>query len=334
MLFSIIVPIYKVEKYLNQCVESVLTQSFKDFELVLVDDGSPDDSPRICDDYALKDNRVKVIHKVNGGLVSARKAGAKIAQGDYCIALDGDDWIAEDSLKYINDVIERYHPDVIRFGFVSSYDDERRILKPITSFRKGYYSRSDIEREIIPWVIYGANSIEFPHSVCGGAVKRHLYVNEQMEVPDKIMIGEDSVLMHPIHIKANSIYVMKDCLYYYRCNYMSMTKNRKPFILENALWRAEHHAKRLDLTQYDLQAQLDRSTVHSLFNACLTRFWQDKGYSKIKKEIISALNIPLYVQSLNRVNYKLPYNRKLMPFVLKHHLIFVLWLYSKLKKFK
>lgn len=82
-MFSVIVPIYKVEKYLSQCIESILNQSYKDFELILVDDGSPDGCSSICDEYKKRDNRVKVVHKKNGGLVSARKAGLKIAQGEY-----------------------------------------------------------------------------------------------------------------------------------------------------------------------------------------------------------------------------------------------------------
>ena len=83
MKFSIIVPIYKVEKYLCQCIDSILAQDYTDYELLLVDDGSPDTCPTICDEYAKKDNRIKVVHKPNGGLVSARKAGSEIAQGEW-----------------------------------------------------------------------------------------------------------------------------------------------------------------------------------------------------------------------------------------------------------
>ncbi len=90
---SIIVPIYKVENYLHRCVDSILAQTFTDFELILVDDGSPDNCGKICDDYAKKDNRIKVIHKENGGLSSARNAGIDIAKGDYLSFVDSDDWI-------------------------------------------------------------------------------------------------------------------------------------------------------------------------------------------------------------------------------------------------
>ncbi len=90
---SVIVPIYRIEKYLPECIDSLLDQSFLNFELLLVDDGSPDNCPKICDDYAEKDSRVKVIHKENGGLLSARKAGLKNAKGKYIAFVDGDDWV-------------------------------------------------------------------------------------------------------------------------------------------------------------------------------------------------------------------------------------------------
>ena len=97
MFFSVIVPVYKVEEYLPACIESVLSQTFSDFELILVDDGSPDSCGEICDKYKETDNRIKVLHKENGGLASARKAGIQIAEGDYVFNLDSDDLIENDT---------------------------------------------------------------------------------------------------------------------------------------------------------------------------------------------------------------------------------------------
>ncbi len=102
VLFSIIVPIYNVEKYIFECAQSVLKQSYHDFELILVDDGSKDRSGQLCDSLAEKDSRVQVIHKPNGGLSDARNAGIHAAKGDYILFLDGDDYIADDSLEYIS----------------------------------------------------------------------------------------------------------------------------------------------------------------------------------------------------------------------------------------
>ena len=98
MKLSIIIPVYRVEATLNRCIESVVTQDNVDFELILVDDGSPDNCPRMCDDWAAKDQRIKVVHKTNGGLSDARNAGIEIAQGDYLTFIDSDDYIAEHTL--------------------------------------------------------------------------------------------------------------------------------------------------------------------------------------------------------------------------------------------
>ena len=96
-LISVIVPVYKVEQYLPQCVESILNQTYRNLELILVDDGSPDGCGKICDAYAEKDSRVRVIHKKNGGLSDARNAGLNAASGDYLSFIDGDDWIEPDT---------------------------------------------------------------------------------------------------------------------------------------------------------------------------------------------------------------------------------------------
>lgn len=112
VLFSIIIPIYKVEEYIDRCVESVLNQNLDNIEIILVDDGSPDRCPEICDNYALKDSRIKVIHKKNGGLSDARNAGIEIAKGKYIVFVDSDDYITENSLEKISP-FTKDEPDII-----------------------------------------------------------------------------------------------------------------------------------------------------------------------------------------------------------------------------
>lgn len=94
-MISIIIPIYKVEQYLDECVTSIINQTYKDLEIILVDDGSPDKCPRMCDEWAKKDARIKVVHKKNGGLSSARNAGLKVAKGEYIGFVDSDDYVDE-----------------------------------------------------------------------------------------------------------------------------------------------------------------------------------------------------------------------------------------------
>lgn len=114
--FSIIVPVYDVEKYLEQCVKSVLMQTFHDFELILVDDGSPDGCGAMCDLFAASDQRVKVIHQSNSGLSAARNSGIKIMSGQYVLFLDSDDyWIRNDFLEILWNRIEQVEPDLVSF---------------------------------------------------------------------------------------------------------------------------------------------------------------------------------------------------------------------------
>lgn len=127
MKVSFIIPIYKVEKYIDECVSSILNQTYTDYEIILVDDGSPDACPQICDGLAAKDGKVKVLHKKNGGLSDARSAGVEIASGDYVIFVDGDDfWTDKDSLKNLVDTVGLY-PECDFVNFNCSY----------------YYSESD-----------------------------------------------------------------------------------------------------------------------------------------------------------------------------------------------
>ena len=118
MLVSIIIPVYKVEKYLVNCIESVLQQTFKDFELILVDDGSPDSSGKICEEYAQKDSRIKVIHQPNGGLSAARNSGIATAKGDYMTFIDSDDFIFPHYLEVLVKLCQENDADMSVCGMV------------------------------------------------------------------------------------------------------------------------------------------------------------------------------------------------------------------------
>ncbi len=134
---SVIIPVYNREKYINKCVDSVLSQTFNDFELILVDDGSTDKSPDICDEYAKKDSRVKVVHKSNGGVSSARNEGLKIATGEYITFVDSDDYIDSDFLEYAINNIEETGVDIFVSGVIHEYCNCDSIEKvEVTNIKK------------------------------------------------------------------------------------------------------------------------------------------------------------------------------------------------------
>jgi glycosyltransferase involved in cell wall biosynthesis len=121
---SIIVPVYKVEQYLDRCVQSIVDQTYKNLEIILVDDGSPDNCPAMCDDWAAKDSRIRVIHKENGGLSSARNAGLEMVTGAFLQFTDSDDWLEPEMITYLIDLAERNEADVVRCGYFESYETD------------------------------------------------------------------------------------------------------------------------------------------------------------------------------------------------------------------
>ncbi len=119
-LVSVIVPVYGVEKYLDRCVQTLLQQTYTPLEIILVDDGSPDRCPQLCDAYAQGHNNVVVVHKANGGLSSARNAGVAVAKGEYIAFVDSDDWVSEDAYQYAMKLMEDYGADCVQFDFIKA----------------------------------------------------------------------------------------------------------------------------------------------------------------------------------------------------------------------
>lgn len=124
-LISIIIPVYKVEKYLAKCLDSVINQTYKNLEIILIDDGSPDNSGKICDEYAKKDNRIKVIHKENGGVSSARNAGISIAKGKYIGFVDSDDWLELNMYEKLMEYAKKDNSDITRIRYYKVYENEK-----------------------------------------------------------------------------------------------------------------------------------------------------------------------------------------------------------------
>ena len=126
---SVIIPVYNAERYLKDCVDSIINQSYQNFELILVDDGSSDNSPKICDDYAAKDNRIVVIHKSNNGVSAARKTGLDNASGDYIMYVDSDDWLDINTMEKCLNVVQK-NPQIgcVMFSFTKEVNDTSQVM--------------------------------------------------------------------------------------------------------------------------------------------------------------------------------------------------------------
>lgn len=219
MKFSVIVPIYKVEEYIHRCVDSVLAQTYTDFELLLVDDGSPDNCPAICDEYARKDPRVRVIHKPNGGLISARNAGIMAAQGEYICYVDGDDWAKENMLQFVSDrLAESPVPlDMVLFAADNVFEDH--LEETINDAPEGYYDRARLEKEIFPQLIVDthngvrAGSMVQAHT-WDKAVRRELQVKYYTR-DERIRVFTDVPMTYECLLNSQNVYICNEHLYMY-----------------------------------------------------------------------------------------------------------------------
>lgn len=327
--FSVLVPVYNVEQYLEKCINSILCQSFSDFELILVDDGSTDRSGIICDDYEKKDSRIRVIHKENGGLVSARKAGARAAIGNYAICVDSDDWIAKNHLETVNRIIKNYKPDVICFSHKEVMNDIYK--ERLFHYREGLYSRRQIETDIFPKLIYGENGSAFPAAIWSKAFRMSLYKPEQLSVDDQIKIGEDVACVAPCISKAESLYIINKPLYYYRRNNSSMTKNKKPFLWNGPELIYHHHLSRMDSSTFNFEPQINKRTAHALINVVKTQFYKDQSYSNITNIIIQNVENSVYKKAINDCMFSYKSPLKYLAFCLKNKILFPFWLLAKIK---
>lgn len=214
MRFSIVVPVYNVEAYLMPAVNSVLSQSFDDYEIILVDDGSPDNSPRICDDLAAAHSNVRVIHKCNGGSSDARNVGTEAARGEYILYLDSDDkWIDNDALINLSKLINEFHPHVIVFG-VEDYDS----ITNNTRISRGNYDErklnSSSSKDVINELLAKSN---FPGAAWMMATKKDLLINHDIKFLEGVS-AEDFDWIIKVITNADSIKALDRVIYQYRYN--------------------------------------------------------------------------------------------------------------------
>ncbi len=221
---SVIVPIFRIERYLPKCIDSLLKQSFVNFELILVDDGSPDNCPTICDDYAKSDPRIKVIHKENGGLLSARKAGLKEATGKYISFVDGDDWVDKYYLDILYKMMEANACDLVVTGHFREFDGKIETISPKLT---GFYGANEIKSSILPNAIYNGHFCEHGIStyVWNKLFKKTLLAQILYDVPNEIIMGEDAAITYSYLSIAKSLTISSIPLYYYRQRHDSIVKS-------------------------------------------------------------------------------------------------------------
>ncbi len=236
-LISIIIPVYNMEEYLEECMISVQNQTYKNLDIVLVDDGSKDRSPEMCDNYALKDSRVRVIHKKNGGLISAWIAGVEQAKGQYLVFVDSDDWIELNMVEKLSQHLIGQVPEIICSDYV--IEKKEKSISVRQSLKPGIYEREYIEKNLYDQLL--GNEIRRIHaSRCMKLISRELVVNNIKFCNPEITMGEDLNIMFPAFLDAERIVIVEDGFYYhYRLVDESMAHkyNSKLYVKVNILYK-------------------------------------------------------------------------------------------------
>ena len=222
-LVSVIVPIYMIDRFIGHCVESIIDQNYRNLEIILVDDGSPDRCPEICDLYAGKDERIVVIHKPNGGLVSARKAGLAASHGKYITYVDGDDWIGPGHIGSLLAVAEATDSDMVCAGFTRNFFSKKTAF--INPYPSGIYEGEELTELWRSMLSYGDfHRFGIFTYVWNKLFRREVLVDVQNRVDDRISIGEDAAVTYPALLKCKRVAVTDSVAYHYRQREDSMLK--------------------------------------------------------------------------------------------------------------
>jgi len=335
---SIIVPVYKIkEQYLRKCIESLIHQSLSNLEIILVDDGSPDECGKICDEYADYDNRIKVIHQNNKGVSAARNTGIKIATGTWITFVDADDWVELDTCKIALKRAEKLKTDILVFGIYVNYHD-RVVEHPfydedINSFDTEL--KQDIELRTMLTknddFIYKKGFL-YTGCTCAKLINREFLENSKVLFNENLVRGEDLIFYLNLYEKSQKISYYNKCFYHYRMNGDSATKQYceetahiiATTIYEQQTFIEKYHKPRL---YYDI---FYASTVSYISDCLICNYFHKNNHKRLAvrlKELKCILRQEPYHTAIMLVDARnLQRSKRRNPFYYKHNLLFLLWL--------
>lgn len=271
-LLSVIVPVYNTEKHIRKCIESILYQTYKSIELILVDDGSTDRSGLICEEYLKKDSRVVVIHTKNNGSLCARLTGLEQAKGNYITFVDSDDWICIDTYEK---VLELGRADVISFGIIRYFSEEK--FYGDYRLEEKRYDRDMIENAIIPQMLWNPkiSTCGIDSSLCTKIFRKEL-IHKYMRKAEELGVhyGEDAAVLYPLLLETNTLINTTQCFYYHRQR------------AEGAIWPYfddEAYFDKLYRLYSYLRNELQGNKAHVILQEQLDKFYR---YSAAKKKNI------------------------------------------------
>ena len=341
---SVIIPVYNVEKYLKRCVDSVIKQTFKDLEIILVDDGSKDGSGRICDEIKATDNRIKVIHQPNGGLGFARNSGLKIATGEYVSFLDSDDYLRLDTYEKLDETLKSTGAETCIFGFCRVKDGEIKFAQ--TNAIGGTYKGRDALYNIFLNVL-GTEPSSYNdfrilwQSSCFSLYSLDLIRENDISFPsegDFVTFSEDVLYNFDYYSRATNVTVMNEAFYHYCLNPNTITTkyNENRFMLNVKLYqeqlrRAAGYIKDDDLLK-KAEERMHRTFLAAARNAVMyiSAFF---SYKEGRQRIKDICDNPVLQKVLSFYPWKEnPFKYRLFNYALNKHMLRFLYLLGKFKK--
>lgn len=301
---SIVIPVYKVEKYLDRCIQSLVKQTLKDIEIILVDDGSPDSCPQLCDDWKRRDSRIQVIHKDNGGLSSARNAGLSIASGEFVGFVDSDDDVELDMYEKMYHIAQKENVDFVMSDYKRIQEDGSSYVKTL-DIPIGLYERKQI-REIIFPILIMRECIDYGPllSVWHCLYRTEFLCKNNLYFDEKVRWSEDNIFSAMVGYRCNKFYYMKgEALYHYYQNPGTITTSYRKGAWEVYCIMNEHlHTFFDQVNDYDFSRQLN---LHMIYYAC-NCIGQEIGLPK--KEAIEGIKQILNSKHLKNVflHFKMP----------------------------
>lgn len=299
---SIVVPCYNCETTLDITVQSIIKQDDGVYEVVLVDDGSNDGTSFLCDNYSKKHEFIKVIHKENGGLVSAWKAGINAATGKYIVFCDSDDYINQDLNGKIIPILTDLTPDLVVYGLQTEFDNGDRIVDGV-ALPEGYYGKDDLGKIVVPNLLSDGSmqSELLLSSRCNKVFKRKLLKRTMCDVPEEISLGEDDITCFSYVLNCNSLYVIGD---YYPYHYVRHNSSMIGVYDANAFVKIEKLYDVLEKIaekyqyKYPEQLRLDYLSTMVLFmkkEICRN----PEGYHSVRNNLIRAMSSSRFYNNVN-----------------------------------
>lgn len=327
---TVIIPVYNTERYLYDCVDSVLKQTHQQLQIILVDDGSTDGSPILCDEIAKRDPRIEVVHKSNEGLGLTRNKGLEFTKGEYVTFLDSDDWISETHIQNLLEIAVTNHADLV-IGSNTKYASE-----PVESFAKtelsvyGHFEGADVRNKIIPEIVSASDSsrldMGIPMSVCFNLYKTQIIQGNNITFPsERYCVSEDFFFNYQYMLHCNCIDLIQEYGYYYRRNPVSISHTFSPVQIERVrhfyeeikkMVLAEPITDNIESRVYrcslsKVRSMLKRLSISSLSGKEKIKYIRIILNDPMVQEMLQKYDISKYRMSLRLfslcMKYKMPY---------------------------